>query len=144
MRFHHTATNLLITGGVDDIWQNSKGELIIVDYKATSKKEAVTLDAEWQIGYKRQMAIYGWLFRQNGFQVSSTGYFVYCNGITDKDQFDQKLEFTISLLPYTFDDSWVEQKVKEAHACLNEPIAPNHSPTCAFCQYVLQLKTKNL
>ena len=40
-------------------------ELIIVDYKATAKNGEVNLDADWQIGYKRQMEIYQWLFRQN-------------------------------------------------------------------------------
>ncbi|NCU42517.1 MAG: hypothetical protein EOM19_07450, partial [Candidatus Moranbacteria bacterium] len=70
-------TNLLITGGVDDVWITPDGELLIVDYKATSKNGEVSLDAEWHIGYKRQMEIYQWLFRKNGFRVSDTGYFVY-------------------------------------------------------------------
>jgi len=56
-------TNIVVTGGVDDVWVNPEGEYIIVDYKATSKDEEVTLDADWQIGYKRQMEIYQWLFR---------------------------------------------------------------------------------
>ena len=30
-------------------------EPVIVDYKATSKNGEVSMDAEWQIGYKRQM-----------------------------------------------------------------------------------------
>jgi RecB family exonuclease len=60
-------TNLLISGGVDDVWVNRSGELIIVDYKATSKKAEVSLDEDWQIAYKRQMEIYQWLFRRNGF-----------------------------------------------------------------------------
>ena len=55
-------------------------ELHIVDYKATSKDDEVNLDAEWQDGYKRQMEIYRWLFINNGFKVSDTGYFVYANG----------------------------------------------------------------
>jgi RecB family exonuclease len=76
----HQTTNLLITGGVDDVWVNPQGELIIVDYKSTSKESEVNLDAEWQDGYKRQMEVYQWLFRKNGFKVSDTGYFVYCNG----------------------------------------------------------------
>ena len=89
--FQIDGTNVIVTGGIDDLWVNPKKELIIVDYKATSKEEEVTLDAEWQIGYKRQMEIYQWLFRKNGFKVSDTGYFVYCNGNTDKEAFDAKL-----------------------------------------------------
>lgn len=37
IRFYHNPTGLLLTGGVDDIWINSKNELIMVDYKATAK-----------------------------------------------------------------------------------------------------------
>src|SRR5687768_18339188 len=73
------------------MWINHQGEYIVVDYKATSKDGEVTLDADWQIGYKRQMEIYQWLFRKSGFRVSNTGYFVYCNGNTDKEAFDGRL-----------------------------------------------------
>ena len=85
--------NLLITGGIDDVWVNSKGELIIVDYKATSKEGDVVLEGSggWEMSYKRQMEIYQWLFRNNNFNVSDTGYFVYCNGNKDKKAFDKKL-----------------------------------------------------
>ena len=109
IQFLHKPTNLLITGAIDDLWQNSKGEYIIVDYKATSKEgEIKELDKAWQDGYKRQMEIYQWLFRQSGFKVADTGYFVYCNGDKDKKAFDAKLEFNITLIPYKGNDSWVE------------------------------------
>jgi CRISPR/Cas system-associated exonuclease Cas4 (RecB family) len=128
-------TNFIITGGVDDIWQNPSGELIIVDYKATSKEEEVSLDAEWQIGYKRQMEIYQWLFRMNNFKVAKTGYFVYCNGKTDRDGFDAKLEFDIKILPYEGDDSWVEKTVRDAYACLNSKQIPQSAQDCDYCNY---------
>src|SRR3989344_3604448 len=37
IQYFHEQTNFIITGAIDDIWVNPKGELIIVDYKATSK-----------------------------------------------------------------------------------------------------------
>lgn len=133
----HKPTNLLITGGVDDLWiDNKTKELIVVDYKATSKDGEVSLDADWQIGYKRQMEIYQWLFRQNGFKVSDTGYFVYCNGRRDNESFDAKLDFDIKLIPYTGDSSWVEQAVIDAHACLGSDIIPDPTPGCDYCNYI--------
>ena len=57
----HEPTNLLITGAVDDVWVTPGGELLVVDYKATSKDGEVSIDADWQISYKRQMEIYQWL-----------------------------------------------------------------------------------
>lgn len=137
----HKETNLLITGGVDDVWVNPKEELIIVDYKATSKEEEVNLDAEWQIGYKRQMEIYQWLFRQNGYKVSDTGYFVYANGITDRVAFDGKLEFDIKLIPYKGDSSWVEKTVFEIKKCLEDNKIPNSGPDCDYCKYREAIKS---
>ena len=69
----HPQTNLIITGAIDDVWINPQQEIIIVDYKATAKDSEVNLDADWQIGYKRQMEIYQWLFRKNGFALLSMG-----------------------------------------------------------------------
>lgn len=128
-------SNIVITGGVDDMWVNPQGEFIVVDYKATSKDSEVNLDADWQDGYKRQMEIYQWLFRQNGFKVSSTGYFVYCNGKTDREAFDGKLEFDVKIIPYTGDDSWVKKTVEEAIECLHSDMVPDPGPECAFCKY---------
>ncbi len=128
-------TKVIVTGGVDDVWKNSNGELIIVDYKATSKSGEVTLEAEWQNGYKRQMEIYQWLFRRNGFIVSDTGYFVYCNGDSDKEAFDARLEFRISLLPYTGNDSWIEGTVQDAISCLEKEAIPASGTDCDFCKY---------
>lgn len=129
-------TNVVVTGGVDDVWVDPNGQLIIVDYKATSKETEVSLDAEWQDGYKRQMEIYQWLFRENGFTVSPTGYFVYCNGDTDKEAFDGKLEFDIKLLPYTGDDRWVYKTVTESISCLNSDNIPDSGVDCSNCQYI--------
>ena len=132
----------MVTGGIDDVWINPRGEFIIVDYKATSKEEEVSLDADWQIGYKRQMEMYQWLFRKNGFVVSKTGYFVYCNGDTDKAAFDGKLEFDIKVIPYEGDDSWVEQTIKDAHQCLNSTTIPSAGPDCDYCKYVEAINKK--
>jgi RecB family exonuclease len=135
IRYIHSPTNLLVTGAIDDVWTDSDGELIIVDYKSTSKEEKVSLDKEWQIGYKRQMEIYQWLFRQNGFKVSKTGYFVYCNGKTDREAFDAKLDFDIDLIPYVGDDSWIEGALKELKECLLLPKPPKPAETCDYCSY---------
>lgn len=135
IQYHHQPTNFIISGGIDDVWINPKGELIIVDYKATSKNGEVSLDADWQIGYKRQMSLYAWLFKKNNFKVHEFGYFVYCNGRTDLDKFNQKLEFKVSLLPYQIDDSWIEGTIQSVHTCLNSEAIPALAEDCDHCQY---------
>lgn len=135
VEYLHEPSNFLVTGAIDDLWVNKKGELIIVDYKSTSKEEKVNLDKEWQIGYKRQMEVYQWLFRRNGFDVSSTGYFVYCNGKTDREAFDARLEFDIDLLPYKGDDSWVDQTLLDMRKSLSLDKIPAPDPKCDYCLY---------
>ncbi len=135
IRFVHTPSNLLVTGAIDDIWVTEKGEVMIVDYKSTSKEEKVSLDKEWQIGYKRQMEVYQWLFRMNGFTVSKTGYFVYCNGKTDRTAFDAKLEFDIDIIPYTGDDRWVDTALVDIRDCLMSESAPAPAHACDYCSY---------
>jgi len=135
IQYLHEPTNLLITGAVDDIWINPQGELIVVDYKATSTEYEITLDAEYRQAYKRQMEIYQWLFRRNGFAVSSTGYFVYVNALKDRKAFDKKLEFSVNLLSYTGSDAWVEKMIIDAHACLAKDAPPAPSKSCEYCAY---------
>ncbi|MDR3478582.1 MAG: PD-(D/E)XK nuclease family protein [Gammaproteobacteria bacterium] len=140
IQFQIPNTNIVVTGGVDDVWINTvTQELIIVDYKATSKLGEVSLDAEWQIGYKRQAEVYQWLFRQNGFSVSDVAYFVYCNGRTDPHRFDKQLLFNISVIPYVGSSEWVEPSIRKAYECLCLNEIPPHADDCDFCQYTLAL-----
>ena len=114
----HEPTNLHIFGAVDDVWVDDDGKLIVVDYKATSKNKEITLDADWQITYKRQMEIYQWLLRQNGFEVNDIGYFVYANGRADLDAFNNRVEFVTKLIPHTGKADWVEDTLQEMKECL--------------------------
>jgi len=140
IQYYHKPTNLIIYGAIDDIWLNSKGELMIVDYKSTSINREVTLEDEWKIGYKRQVEIYQWLFRKNGFKVSDMGYFVYANGRKDKKAFDAKLEFDVTVLPYKGSDKWVTKAIKDAHKTLMLDKMPKSAKGCEFCVYRSKVK----
>lgn len=132
----HKPTSFTVSGAVDDVWVNPKGELIVVDYKATSKDDEITaLDQDWHDGYKRQMEVYQWLLRQNGFKVSDTGYFVYANGIRDKKAFDGKLEFEVTLIAHQGDDSWVEKTLTDIKTCLESESIPSVGKGCEYCAY---------
>lgn len=137
IQFHHKKTNFIVTGGVDDIWQNKNGELIVVDYKSTSTLKEIDLNdgTPWKDAYKRQMEIYQWLLRQNGFKVSNTGYFVYVNADTNQDAFDGKLVFDEQIIAYKGNDGWVEQAIVDAYKCLRKSKAPKSCKDCEWCSY---------
>ena len=131
--------NLYIYGLVDDVWINTKNDkLIIADYKATSKKGDVTIDAPWQISYKRQVEIYQWLLRKNGFDVQDTAYFVYCNAIRKNIPFENKLNFKVKILGYKGDDSWIPSTINKMKSCLDSDRAPSSSKNCEYCRYVIK------
>ena len=127
----HTA--FTITGAIDDLWITPKGEYVVVDYKATSTSGPITLDN--REGYKRQMEVYQWLFRQNGFPVSETAYLLFANANRDKDVFDRKLDFSLSILPYVGDVAWVEDALLAARECLQSDTPPPSSSDCVWCRY---------
>ena len=68
--------------------------------------------------------------------MSDTGYFVYCNGYRDREAFDGKLEFDVTLIAYEGDDGWVEGTIEEAPACLNGDGIPTAGAECDYCAYV--------
>lgn len=130
----HAPTNLLVFGAVDDVWVNPKGEIMVVDYKATSKRGEINLDEGWGPQYKRQLEVYQWLLRQNGFKVSDIGYFVYANGDKDKEVFDKRLEFNIEIIEHIGDDSWIDSRLRNLKKCLLGDIPPIND-TCEHCAY---------
>lgn len=134
VQHYHEPTNFIVTGAVDDIWVDHQGNLMVVDYKATSTSAEITLDSQYRQAYKRQMEVYQWLLRQNGFTVSDTGYFVYANGQKDRHAFDKKLEFEVQIIPYTGSDEWVEKALEKAKHCLLGNL-PASGPNCEYCAY---------
>ncbi|MFM8985803.1 MAG: PD-(D/E)XK nuclease family protein [Planctomycetia bacterium] len=132
----HRPTNMLVTGAVDDLWENPAGELIVVDYKATAKAAEITeLNEDWHAGYKRQIEIYQGLLRQNGFKVSPTAYWVYANGDAGAERFDKTLRFRMTVIPYEGSDHWVDDHIAAAKKCLTRTTPPPAADDCEYCEF---------
>lgn len=132
----HEPTGLTVRGGVDDIWIDSDGQLIVIDYKATSKDGKIeSLDEDWHRGYKRQLEIYQWLLRQNGFKVSDTGYWVYANASKDREAFDARLEFELTLVPHEGSTDWIDDALIRLKECLDSDELPAAGLECDYCMY---------
>ena len=141
----HKETNFHLYGAVDDIWINlDTNELILVDYKSTSKQGDVNLDAEWQNSYKRQIEFYQYLLRKNGFLVSSTAYFIYCNGIKSNKKFNEKLNFKVTCIAYEGSDEWIDKTILNIHQLLSKSRVPVKKETCNYCVFFDNIKSLNL
>jgi RecB family exonuclease len=145
VRVIHKPSGFELSGAVDDLWiERDTNELIVVDYKATAKDGEVSLDADWQISYKRQMEFYQWLLRSTGFKVAQTGYFVYCNGDKAEPAFNGVVRFKVSLIPYKGDDSWIEPELLRARSVLSADAPPNSSESCQQCAYLADIRCLEL
>ena len=136
-----TETNLIIKGGVDDVWYDlEKEELIVVDYKAQSNSTPVEtesyLENKFHQGYKRQMEIYVHILRKMNFKVSDTTYFLVCNGEKTNEEFSNKLDFKTVLVAYKAEPSWIPDKIKEMKKTLESNKIPEYNINCERCVYL--------
>lgn len=127
--------NFIVCGIIDDIWINHREELLVVDYKATSTTYAISLEDKYKQGYKRQMEVYQWIFRQKGFTVADVGYFVFANAGRNRPKFDGRLEFELSIIPHRGDTTWIEPTLKEIKKVLMSDTLPPPKESCEHCNY---------
>lgn len=137
IEFKHAETGFTISGAVDDIWVTPAGELIVVDYKSTSKPGTIESlnDSSWNEQYRRQMGVYQWLLRNNGFKVSPVGYFVYANAHDDKEAFDGKLEFEVTVVECEGNTDWIDAILPKIKQTLDSDAIPAVGSDCEFCPY---------
>ncbi len=137
--YHHEKTDLVITGSVDDVWIDTEtNELIIVEYKSTSTQSEIDLNdgTLWKDQYKRQIDIYQWLFKMNGFKVADDSVFLYSNGIKTSKKFNDVMKFKTYVLEYKGSTEWVEDKIFEIKQILDQKDIPDGSERCETCSYV--------
>ena len=133
-------TNIILTGGIDDIWQdkNSK-KLIIVDYKSqakTGRLDKITyLEDPYHEGYKIQMDFYAYLLLGMGFKLDATSYFLVCNAKRDDEDFKKTLNFDEYLVPYLWDSDWIDNKLEEMISIMNSNDIPESNLSCKNCAY---------
>ncbi len=130
-------TKMIISGGIDDVWVTAEKNLIVVDYKSTSKDGTIgeLSDSPWDQQYKRQLGVYRWLFEKNDFKVETTGYLVYANANKNLDDFSDHLSFETTLVKVETDTSWIIPTSKAVKDCLEAETIPPVGKDCEFCPY---------
>ncbi len=135
LRWKDEETGWTLFGAVDDLWQAPSGELIVADYKATARAETPG-ERHLYPSYRRQMDVYQFLVRRQGFAVSNQGWFVYVNGNSRSAEWGEKLSFTTTLVPYEGDDAWVLEVFRRAVATIGRTEVPAAGEDCEYCAYV--------
>ena len=140
LMLRHKDTSIILTGGVDDIWQDTRtNQLILVDYKSQAKNGRVDkrdyLDDPYHDGYKTQMDFYAYLLSGMGFEVHQIAYFLVCNAKRDDDGFHKIMNFDEYLVPYSWDMSWIEEEVDKMVALMNQHQIPEPHESCKNCAY---------
>ena len=117
-------------------------EIHIVDYKSTAGKRneegtalnPISLFGTYKEAYKNQMDMYQWILKQQGFNVSNIGYFVYVNGdqhfqdgMLEEDADAANMKFDVQLISYFVNVSWIEPTLKKLKECLDSKTCPEHA-----------------
>ena len=133
-------TNIILTGGVDDIWQNTEtGKLVVADYKSQANTKELDSDSylsdPYKEGYKVQMDFYAYLLQQMRFEVEDTAYFLVCNADREADGFNGEMKFQEVLIPYHWNSDWIHNEVTKMVDLLNNTKIPDANPSCKNCAY---------
>ena len=136
----HKDTNIILTGGIDDIWQhNISKKLIVVDYKSQAKLGRVDkqdyLEDPYHEAYKIQMDFYAYLLFGMGYDVHQTSYFLVCNAKRDDQEFNKRMNFDEYLVPYNWNIDWIENKIDEMVNLMNNRQIPEPNLSCKNCAY---------
>ena len=169
LRASYEPADFIIGGGLDDVWHNREtDEIHIVDYKSTAGKRnekgtalnPISLFGTYKEAYKNQMDMYQWILKQQGFNVSNTGYFVYVNGdqhfqggMLEEDADAANMKFDVQLIEYEGNSDWVEQSILDVKACLDSSDCPDHANSgfgpkgdkqCEYAQLFEQMQEHEL
>ena len=140
IRYKSIDHNYDFGGAVDDVWQKKNGELIIVDVKATSRNNFDWFKTfnqyDYAKAYKRQLEMYQWLFKKNGFKVANEAYLLYFNGKKNEKFFNNQLNFEVHFIKLDCSTSWVEDKLMQTVNLLRSNNFPPPSIKCEYCNYL--------
>ncbi len=135
-------TNIILQGGVDDVWFNTKTkELVIADYKSQHKKEIsqeTYFNDPYKEGYKRQLDYYAYILKGMGFKVSSDAYFYICNAKEIDEGFYGKMLFDEVLIHYKIRTDYLETEIQKMIDAMNSENIPSSHESCENCAYARQ------
>ena len=136
-------TNIILQGGIDDVWFNTKTEeLVVVDYKSQHKKDGVSQDTyfddPYKNSYKRQLNYYAYLLKGMGHKVSSDAYLYICNAKEVEEGFHGKMLFDEVLIHHEIKTDYLEEEIQKMIDVMNSEEIPEGHTSCENCAYARQ------
>ena len=143
LKYRFKDTNIILQGGIDDVWFNTKTEeLIVADYKSQHKKDGVSqetyFDDPYKDSYKRQLDYYAYLLNGMGYKVSSDAYLYICNAKEIDEGFHGKMLFDEVLIHYKIKTDYLETEIQRMIDTMNSEKIPNSHDSCENCAYARQ------
>ena len=136
-------TNIILKGGIDDVWFNTKTEEVIVaDYKSQEDQKGVSQDtyfeSPYKEGYMRQLDFYAYLLKGMGYKVSKDAYLYICNAKETDDGFHGKMLFDEALIHYEIKTDYLESKIQKMIDVMNSDEVPSRHRSCENCVYSIR------
>ena len=143
LKYRFKDTNIILQGGIDDVWFNTKTEeLIVADYKSQHKKDGASqktyFDDPYKDSYKRQLDYYAYLLNGMGYKVSSDAYLYICNAKEIDEGFHGKMLFDEVLIHYKIKTDYLETEIQKMIDAMNSENIPNSHESCENCAYARQ------
>ena len=143
LRHRFKETNIILQGGVDDVWYNTKTkELIVVDYKSQHDTKEVTqnnyFDKPHKEGYKRQLDFYAYLLRGMGFNVAEEKYIYLVNAKEVDEGFHGKMLFDEIIIKHESNIDYLEGQIQNMVNTMNSTAIPSSDESCENCAYARQ------
>ena len=143
LEYQVPGTNLILHGGVDDVWYHTKTkQVIVVDYKSQANRRELNqrtyLSDVYHESYKVQLNVYAYLLENMGFDVYPNGYFFVCNANRDEDGFYGKMNFEEAIISYQLDYSGIESMILKMYSLMNDLYVPESNIACENCAYARQ------
>jgi len=127
--------DLMLKGVLDDVWEDSEGNLVVVDFKSTARYKVMDTLPRWSDKIKRQLSFYAYLLTQLGYGVSDDSVIFYVVGKIKKDGLSKKMEFGYQKFIVKNDTAWINPTVQRALDALKSNDAPQSSERCIYCKF---------
>ena len=135
-------TNIILQGGIDDIWfDTKKKELIIVDYKSQASKDEVSQNMYFKKPYRKsyqtQLDFYAYVMKgmELEFPISKDSYLYVVNGLEVDDGFNGKISFSETLIHHEVNTDYLDEEIQKMVDTINSTNIPNSHESCNNCAY---------